>query len=203
MQCRICFEEGGDLVVPCQCRGTASYIHRTCLEQYIHYYPDRICRVCRTHFNYYDQPREVFLGWFLMVVLTFLLFFSSSKLIVKLILFLATSLLYLYFLRRNLFDITSAFSITVLVILFLPGGHPSAIYIWILILGLLAFVYTLMQFLPGIVVLGIVVGTILAGYTGFLLLLSYHVLDSSAFTVLITVIYMAWYAWLHARLRLV
>ena len=137
-----------------------------------------------------------------MLVLTVLLFFSSSKLSVKLVLFLATNLLYLYFLRRNLFDITSAFFITILVILFLPGGHPNVIYIWIIILGVLAFVYTLIQFLPGIVVLGIVAGTIVAGYTGFLLLLSYHVLDSSAFTVLVSVLYMAWYAWLHARLRL-
>ena len=32
-QCRICLEEGGpDLIIPCLCRGTAQFVHRSCLD---------------------------------------------------------------------------------------------------------------------------------------------------------------------------
>ena len=199
MQCRICLEEGGDLLVPCRCRGTASYIHRTCLDQYIQYYPDRICRVCHTRFVYYESPREVFLCWFLMVCLTLPLFFSNARIFVKLLLFASTAVLSLFFLRRNLFDTTPVVFTSILAILFLPGGNPAVVYIWMFILGVLAFVYTLSQYLSAIALLSIVVTSMVAAYVGFFVVMSYHVLDSAAFTVFISVLYLAWYAWLHSR----
>jgi hypothetical protein len=50
-QCRICFDaaNGGSLVSPCRCRGTQAYIHVDCLQSYLRYYPDGICRVCRAY----------------------------------------------------------------------------------------------------------------------------------------------------------
>lgn len=202
MQCRICFEEGGDLLAPCECRGTASYIHRACLDQYIQYYPDRYCRVCRTYFNYYDSPQEIFLAWTLMVALTLLLLFSSALPIVKIVLFILMSGLCFYFFRRKLFDITTMSFLAILLILFVPGGNPNAMYMCILILGISAFIYTLSCFLPAHVVLSIVVGAFISAYTGFIVVVLHHTLDSSAFGVFISVLYMAWYAWLHARLRM-
>ena len=47
-QCRICFDTDGELVTPCRCRGTHAYIHPECLRVYFLYYPDGLCRVCRT-----------------------------------------------------------------------------------------------------------------------------------------------------------
>lgn len=46
--CRICYdvEDGMPLVSPCDCRGSSAYIHEACLERYLDYYPDGICRVC-------------------------------------------------------------------------------------------------------------------------------------------------------------
>lgn len=33
--CRICFDiEGGDLIAPCDCRGTQKYVHRSCLDHW-------------------------------------------------------------------------------------------------------------------------------------------------------------------------
>ncbi len=199
MQCRICLEEGGDLLAPCRCRGTAAYIHRTCLDQYVQYYPDRICRVCHTRFIYYESPREVFLCWFLMVAMTLPLFFSTARIFVKLMLFLSTAVLSLHYLRRNLFDTTPIIFISILGMLFLPGGDPTAMYLWILILGVIAFVYTLAQYLSALVLLSIVVSTMIAAYAGFFVVMTYHVLDSPAFTVFISVLYLTWYAWLHSR----
>ena len=34
MACRICLEEGGDLISPCACKGTTGYVHSECLEKW-------------------------------------------------------------------------------------------------------------------------------------------------------------------------
>lgn len=46
--CRICYEPENEtkLVTPCNCRGSSAFIHEECLERYMEYYPDGICRVC-------------------------------------------------------------------------------------------------------------------------------------------------------------
>ena len=48
MECRICLQSDRQesMLRPCQCRGTSAYIHEQCLRTYLHYYPDRLCRVC-------------------------------------------------------------------------------------------------------------------------------------------------------------
>ena len=33
-ECRVCFESGGDIIAPCQCRGTSQWIHRDCLNRW-------------------------------------------------------------------------------------------------------------------------------------------------------------------------
>lgn len=134
-----------------------------------------------------------------MVAMTIPLFFSTARIFVKLMLFLSTAVLSLHFLRRNLFDTTPIVFVSILAILFLPGGDPTAMYLWIFILGVLAFVYTLAQYLSAVVLLSIVISTMIAAYTGFFVVMTYHVLDSPAFTVFVTVLYLTWYAWLHSR----
>jgi len=46
--CRICYatDHGGNMLTPCNCRGTSAFIHQECLERYLEHYPDGICRVC-------------------------------------------------------------------------------------------------------------------------------------------------------------
>jgi hypothetical protein len=207
MQCRICFEEGDttSLVAPCACRGTSSYIHRTCLDQYIRYYPDRTCRVCHETFPHYVSPREGYLYWIVLFAFVALLVVSSARLLVKIALLGAATVLSSYFLHRNLFSTTPVVFLLILACLFLPGGHPSAVYLWLAVLGAAAFSYTLAYQLPMIVLLVILVTSIVAAYTGFLVLLAYTTLDSSAFTVFLSLVYLAWYGWVHdtpLRLRL-
>ena len=199
MQCRICFEEGDalTLLTPCQCRGTASYIHRTCLDQYIRYYPDRICRVCRDHFPRYVSTYELRIGALAVGALITLLLISSARLLVKVALFASLSALSFYFVRRNLFTTTPLVFLSILALLFLPGGNPSAVYLWFIILGGIAFVYTLGQHLPAMLLLRILVTAMTAAYTGFFVVLAYVTLDPSAFVVFLSVLYLSWYAWLH------
>lgn len=33
-ECRLCFESGGDLIAPCNCRGTSKWVHRECLNRW-------------------------------------------------------------------------------------------------------------------------------------------------------------------------
>ena len=199
MQCRICFEEGDELtlLVPCQCRGTSSYIHRTCLDRYIQYYPDRMCRVCHAHFPRHRSPREVHLCWIVFLALVALLVVSSARLLVKVALFGAATVLSVCFLQRNLFSTTPLMFLFILGLLFLPGGHPSAVYLWLALLGTSAFAYTLAYQLPMLVLLSILVTSIVAAYAAFLVVLAYTTLDSSAFTVFLSIVYLAWYGWVH------
>jgi hypothetical protein len=199
MQCRICFDDGTPrtLLTPCRCRGTSSYIHRSCLDEYIRYYPDRICRVCHDRFLRYESTREIALCWFVFVALSTLLFLSGARLLVKLTLLTLIGGLSLYYLHRNLFSTTPLVFLSILVLLFLPGGHPMAIYSWLTILGAATLLYTLIRQLPAIVVLGILVTLMLSGYVVFLTVLAYHTLDPPAFTVFLSVLYMVWYIWVH------
>jgi len=210
MQCRICLEDGnaGTLLTPCQCRGTSSYIHRACLEQYIQYYPDRICRVCHTRFFHHITPREEILFWVLLTIMGFLLGISKARLLVKLVLLGVTVMLSVYFLHRGLFTVTPFVFLAILVLLFLPGGDPTAIYLWLTCLGAVAFLCTLAHHIPARIVLTFMFTLFFSGYVGFLIILAYHTLDPPAFTVLLGLLYFGWYAWVHAppleqlRLRL-
>lgn len=60
-QCRICFDSGGQFVVPCQCRGTQAYIHTHCLRLYFRHYPDGFCRVCMSRMKWVN-PDEFHYG---------------------------------------------------------------------------------------------------------------------------------------------
>ena len=206
MQCRICFDEGDayTLVTPCQCRGTSAFIHRACLDRYTQYYPDRICRVCHARFLPVVSPYDDVLRWVVVACLTALLLLSTTRLGVKLILFGVTVAVALVCIRRNLLTSTPLVALSCLVLLFLPGGHPTAVTIWIIVLGALAVLYVLVSRLPPWVLLAIVITLILSAYGIFFIILAYHWLDPPAFTILVCGLYMGWYLGIHEipRLRL-
>ena len=56
--CRICFEAGGELIVPCLCAGSSQFIHRQCLDDWravnTGKKPFSQCTTC--HFNYSYEP---------------------------------------------------------------------------------------------------------------------------------------------------
>jgi hypothetical protein len=201
MECRICFEEDDvtKFLSPCQCRGTSSFIHPSCLDRYIQYYPDRICRVCNTPFLQYNSRRDIGLCVVVFLVLGILLFFSHVRILMKLFLLGMTVLLSLYFLHRGLFSTTPIVFLTILCMLFLPGGHPSATDLWVIALGIIVLGYTLGRQVPALMLLGILTICMVFGYVFFLTMFAYHALDTPAFTVYVSILYLSWYAWLHTR----
>lgn len=55
-QCRICFEEDGDLISPCNCSGSIEYMHPMCLKKWIKSSNSNKCEICNT---VYDPPYDV------------------------------------------------------------------------------------------------------------------------------------------------
>jgi hypothetical protein len=204
MQCRICLDEGDalSLLTPCQCRGTASYIHRTCLDDYIRYYPDRVCRVCLHGFLDYESPKEFHYFVTLFTYLTIVLFLSTVPTLVKIALFCAASAVSFYLLHRGLFGSTPLIFVSILMLLFLPSPHPSAVHLWLLVIGGVGVVVTLSQLLPAILLLGVVAILLVTAYTGILIVAAYYALDPPAFTVLLSILYLVWYGWVREHLRL-
>lgn len=199
MQCRICFEEGGDLLIPCRCRGTSAHIHRTCLLEYIRHYPDRICRVCQCPMMPITDPRDFVLMVFIVFLMGVLLLLSHIRLIAKIALLAVSWLSMAYYLKQGIFPSANRMVLTCLAILFLPGGSMEATYIFLGILGGIGTLYTLVRYIPSALLLGILVLAIVAVYLGFLTFILYHTLDSYGFTVYLAAVYLLWAAILQER----
>ena len=63
MECRICYENTGELFRPCTCR---SYVHRNCLQQWISTSTREQCEVCHYKFIYeYSYPLLWITEWYI------------------------------------------------------------------------------------------------------------------------------------------
>ena len=58
MTCRICLEEG-DLIQPCNCTGTAAYVHEKCLMKWLNTSNRSDCEICKYEYEYVDVEEEV------------------------------------------------------------------------------------------------------------------------------------------------
>ena len=79
-QCRICLdtENQESMISPCMCRGTSAYIHEACFQQYLDYFPDRVCRVCNYRVpGFQDISADTFVFLAMAVWMVMLLLLSS------------------------------------------------------------------------------------------------------------------------------
>ena len=62
--CRICHQRNpsSDIVTPCHCHGTISWIHKKCLEHWLTQSRTRHCELCGTQFECVEQPAS-FMSW--------------------------------------------------------------------------------------------------------------------------------------------
>jgi E3 ubiquitin-protein ligase DOA10 len=51
MTCRICLEEGGELIQPCSCRGTAANVHPECLIKWLNISGTESCEICKHEYD--------------------------------------------------------------------------------------------------------------------------------------------------------
>ena len=60
--CRICLEPNGDMIQPCDCRGSTENVHKDCLVKWLKISQRRDCEIC--HFKYIilvKEPKKYFL----------------------------------------------------------------------------------------------------------------------------------------------
>lgn len=98
-QCRICLDtnDSNEMISPCLCRGTAKFIHKTCLEEYLRHFPDGVCTVCKANMTPINIFQWLFYMWFL-----FLIYVSIVPLQTKAIYIAITTLMFLYMPMRNM-----------------------------------------------------------------------------------------------------
>lgn len=53
--CRICLEGEGDLVQPCDCKGTAAHVHLECLQRWLEVSERTTCEICHSEFHIEDR----------------------------------------------------------------------------------------------------------------------------------------------------
>jgi hypothetical protein len=204
MQCRICLEDGTPrtLSSPCHCRGTSKFIHRTCLDQYIQYYPDRICRVCLSPLSPVIRLREGALALGILLVLGGLILLSEMRTLGKIVLGGSVLGVVITCCMYSLINSISLMGLSTLIILFLPHHNPVAVTVWIMGFGSVAIVTTLARRIPAIIILKIILAVAISAYGVFVLVLASLMMDSPAFTALVCVLFLAWYGWIQRDARL-
>jgi hypothetical protein len=159
--------------------------------------------VCHTPFQRIIAPTDVAIAIAIALAIGGLLLVSTARILVKLILSASLLAVVAICLRRCLLSPTSLMALSTLILLFLPGGHPTAVTVWILSLGVIAILYTLSRRVPPALLLSIVLGLVGTVYGVFLVLLASITLDPAAFTAFVCILCIAWAGWLEdgARLR--
>jgi hypothetical protein len=81
-QCRICFEEDGDLITPCYCKGTMKFVHRNCLNKWRAVAPNStFCENCKYNYKLLNPKFHNFHYLFILTITIFLytgmIFFGS------------------------------------------------------------------------------------------------------------------------------
>ena len=90
----LCLEESDDLICVCGCKGTAQYVHKECIEQWINRFPvnhpnHNKCQICNQNYNF-DLIGEVrFNHCYERNVLTFIYIFFIIIGIVIVIVFIS------------------------------------------------------------------------------------------------------------------
>jgi hypothetical protein len=54
MTCRICLEDGGELIQPCNCKGTAANVHPDCLIKWLNISGTTSCEICKFEYECED-----------------------------------------------------------------------------------------------------------------------------------------------------
>ena len=205
MQCRICFDETGPFVSPCQCRGTAQYIHSKCLERYIEFYPERICHVCRTILKTPMTRREFVMLWGMCAFTnSWLWSYQGIEPAGKFLYSVLITAIYAFYYRRNIFDRGALMGIAILAVLFLTGAHPTEGTMMLSVLLTLAMFASLGKFVPPQYLMLFTIALVFVCYVFFFAYMLYRMNDRFMFTMFITTLFLYWYAWFQTvRLRTV
>ena len=201
-QCRICFEEGGELVSPCACSGTSKYIHTECLKRYIRFFPDGMCRVCNQYLDFESLESKAFFIFFFsfMVVLWFLMdvFWVS-----KIVLLFCFGLLILTYRLRHSFDNLFASILMFFVLTMVRIGYQFRensqfiIFVWIIFV-----LYTMFHYINPYQLLKIFTILTCGLYMTIFAIASMGQMDIYGASFTIVLMIMIWNLWMQTHPRL-
>ena len=129
------------------CKGSAEFIHKTCLEEYIRHFPDGVCRVCLKYMTPEQDTYELISQTLLYLWLTFLLSISEIPAQMKLVYFIMTIALIIFVHVRKFFTypvILFTFSISFFIIFV----NPLDVVKLVPILGTAMMIATMAHYIP-------------------------------------------------------
>ena len=198
-QCRICLDTENThlMIAPCNCRGSAEFIHKACLEEYIRHFPDSVCRVCRMtmiHIDYYQLFSQIILCCWLIG----LLFLSQISIHTKLVYLLMTIVLSGFMSIRKIFPYTLIFLLFG-VSLFMNVAYARDVVKLSIVLGVLSMFATISYYIPPQYVLMLFIITISSLYATLLLIFIATHTDPYMSAFFVGFIGLAWYTCVRLR----
>ena len=194
-QCRICLdtENPNSMVSPCNCRGTSAYIHSKCLNEYLHHYPDGLCRVCRKNMIVV-YPYEIILFAMLMI----LLLYTNIPTHTKFIYVLMTLPIFLTNRIHKIFTLSSVIGLVCLSSLFLviQPEYSIPMILGITIVGVLA---TIAHYIPPQFILMLASIGLGGLYIGILTIYIATTTDSYMLSYFSTFVSMLWLLFVNLR----
>lgn len=198
-QCRICLDDAHPemMIAPCRCRGSAEFIHKLCLEEYVRHFPDGVCRVCRQPMIRINEI-ETFVQIILYFWFSLIICFATIPLHTKLLYMTMLTGLFVYTTTRNVLGQWAIFTIFMFSYMFLMMDEE---YLVKTIIGLGAFVMvcTTCYYVPPQYVL--LIGTIglSSMYATILTVYVATTTDSYMTSYFVGLLSVMWLAFIHAR----
>lgn len=198
-QCRICLDDAHPetMIAPCQCKGTAEFIHKLCLEEYIRHFPDGVCRVCQ-HPMCLVNEIEIFFQVLMYFWFSFIICFAAIPLHTKLVYMTMLTGLFVYTTTRNVLGLLSMSVIFAVSSIFLMM-EPEYLIKTILAFGGFVMVCTTCYYVPPQYVL--LIGTIglSSVYATMLTIYIATTTDSYMTSYFIGFLSVMWLVFIHAR----
>lgn len=202
-QCRICLdtENPETMVAPCRCRGTAEFIHTTCLEEYLRYYPNNRCTVCHGTLRHMSREDTILLGC-LIVVCSLFLYLSTSVFAFKFFIFTSLGIsLYNYTIYSMM---TTDMSLLSMLFLFGLGVAPTYLFYTAMVIAFVGFLclYAFVVLIPPQFIFTFVV-TLFCGLYAFLIMISIQdITDTYGAALVFCILFLAWHTWLRYARRI-
>lgn len=75
-ECRICLDTQGELIEPCECKGSSGYVHLQCLNKWRLSFPSshekrNICEICKTSYQIPLGPMKHYFGYLVVSIVLF------------------------------------------------------------------------------------------------------------------------------------
>jgi E3 ubiquitin-protein ligase DOA10 len=200
-RCRICLDERDQdqMLTPCNCRGSVACIHDDCLQEYLTYYPDRMCRICLTRIPAPTTVSERMISIAMLMMLGNMIYMTNTPPLGKLAMITALAGIVWHYTLARLWVWWVLAGTTILTFLIGFATSPLAMIVMGLHMVATAFMWTLSIYIPRVYIAAGFVALITFGCIGFFATMAIIHLDPTGSTTVLTLLFLAWVAWLDSH----